>query len=526
MDRHQSVSVVEQLVRDVRSRSSADDVAALRQSFAQLLEGLDVAAATPAWRDGIDVIGSAYIELLASGHRRSYGQVYTPMWAAGVMSGWAVPSSEGLVLDPGCGSGVLLMAAAQAQRKPCARFLGLDIDPLAVLMTDVNVRLRQIQDVETRVSNFLLEPIDERPTAIVCNPPFTRHHALTRSDKEAIAASLGNRLSLKLTRQASLHALFLARALEVAADVSRIAFITPAQWLDTDYGREVKQLLMDTAHVAAVIELDPKFFPNARTSAAITLIEKNGFTRTPTAVLRVTNPLPEPQEVLREIANPGKQSSGAITNIPRRSPRRRGVGASLGELAYVHRGIATGCNGFFVLSDDNRREWGLSHSYLRPCTTSPRYVVGHVLTDEALLALPSNVPRWLLVARRAQVRGPLANYLAYGRDLGADARHLSQERRPWFAIRWRGTFPILFSYFNTTNARFVRNVAGALPLNTWLALEPREGVHPDELFELLSNERVLEGVPEGARQYGDGLWKLEPSELQKLWIPNARPSAR
>jgi hypothetical protein len=85
--------------------------------------------------------------------------------------------------------------------------------------------------------------------------------------------------------------------------------------------------------------------------------------------------------------------------------------------------------------------------------------------------------------------------------------------------------PILFTYFNRSNPRFIRNRADAVPLNTWLVIQPRPGVKTDALFELLSGSRV-DRLWEECRNYGDGLWKLEPSELANLRLPRKATALR
>ena len=66
--------------------------------------------------------------------------------------------------------------------------------------------------------------------------------------------------------------------------------------------------------------------------------------------------------------------------------------------------------------------------------------------------------------------------------------------------------------------RFVRNRAGAIPLNNWLVIEPLNGVDPDVLFAALK-EASEAALRSDAREYGNGLWKLEPSELKRLPLP-------
>jgi hypothetical protein len=77
----------------------------------------------------------------------------------------------------------------------------------------------------------------------------------------------------------------------------------------------------------------------------------------------------------------------------------------------------------------------------------------------------------------------------------------------------------LFSYFNRPHGRFVRNHIDAVPLNNWLAIQPKDGVDADELFAVLQDGSVAERLAEQSRMYGNGLWKLEPGDLRAVVLP-------
>jgi hypothetical protein len=103
-------------------------------------------------------------------------------------------------------------------------------------------------------------------------------------------------------------------------------------------------------------------------------------------------------------------------------------------------------------------------------------------------------------------------------------RHLVKQRtragRRWWDVETVSA-PILFSYFNRPAGRFVRNKIDAVPLNNWLALQPKAGVDADELFALLQEDAVAERLKEQSRIYGNGLWKLEPGDLRSVVLPPA-----
>ena len=516
--------MVAELVERTRHLARVDDPDALRAAFERVLAELPGRLDASGWRDGLDVLGQAYERLLPGAVRRPRGQFFTPFWAGEIMAGWLLAEPTRLLLDPGCGSGSLLIPAARRLRP---RLLGLDVDPLAIRMCEVNRRLRGLEQVELRLSNFLLDELPEKPDAVICNPPYSRHHAIPADEKRAIHEGLRLRLGRRFSGLSGLHVLFLVRALEVSTDDARLAFITPSDWLDVGYGREVKSFLLEQARVEALILLDGSelFFDGVLTTAAITLIRKGARQTQSTKVLRLGAKPPEPEQVLAALQddNAGEQELLSTDSKWARPPTRRKRGTGLGELARVRRGVATGCNSFFVLSERRRREFGLSRQSLRRCIASPRHFAGSALCLDDLESFPPDVPRWILDVRdpRAESReGPLARYLRYGRDeLAAHEGYLASRRRPWFALERRGDCPILFTYFNRARPRFVRNRAAAVPLNNWLIIEPRAGVDADELYEVLTSKAVKRRLEENCRLYGSGLWKLEPSELEALRLP-------
>ncbi len=520
---------IDGLVADVRARVAAgthDE----RATLARVLKHLDVRPGDPAWADGRDVIGEAFERLVPSADRRQLGQFFTPLWAARPIAEWLLAERPELLLDPGVGSGSLLIAAAQARGAGVTRLLGLDVDPLALAMARTTGRVREIAGLDLRSANFLLDDLAERPQAIICNPPYTRHQDIPIDLKSAIHDGLSSRLGRSFSRLASLHVLFLLRALEVADDNARIAFLTPAHWLDMNYAREVKNLLLERAHVEALISFPVKvrIFDHAVTTAAITLIKKgirkpqrtrvvllSSADRTEVGVRKaIRGNSPAPRITLRS-----DHRWSRITHTPER------IGTiALGDVAHVRRGIATGYNAFFVLSEERRALLDIDMLHVVPCVASPRHFAGATLNESDFVAMDDTVPRWLLNINKAPKSGGLARYLHHGRiRLNVRDRRLVQDRvragRKWFEIAPKIAAPILFRYLNNSTPRFVRNVAGAVPLNNWLVICPKPDINPDDLFAVLEELGESTSIETYSRHYGDGLWKLEPRELSRITLP-------
>lgn len=106
-----------------------------------------------------DVLGSLYMRLELG--NPAAGQYFTPWAVASVMARMTLgdlltgsgrepsPEDPQTVLDPACGSGVMLLAAAAAAPREMIdagliRFYGIDIDPLASEMARLNLRLHML----------------------------------------------------------------------------------------------------------------------------------------------------------------------------------------------------------------------------------------------------------------------------------------------------------------------------------------------------------------------------------------------
>lgn len=133
-------------------------VRALPAGLAAALD--DDLAALPAG----DAYGDALLAVLEPGVRRSLGAFHTPAEVAERIAHAAQLTAEDVVLDPACGTGALLTAAAAAG----GRLIGLDTDPRAVALAALNLPHADIHHADA-----LSAPLPGA-TVILTNPPFGR----------------------------------------------------------------------------------------------------------------------------------------------------------------------------------------------------------------------------------------------------------------------------------------------------------------------------------------------------------------
>lgn len=107
-------------------------------------------------------------------------------------------------------------------------------------------------------------------------------------------------------------------------------------------------------------------------------------------------------------------------------------------------------------------------------------------------------------------------YIRLGEENGIDKRYLTASRKPWYSIEKRPPAPIWVSVFNRSGLRFIRNEANIYNLTTFHCVYPKEtGTDINVLFAYLITDVAKEIFLDNSRQYGNGLIKFEPNDLNK-----------
>ena len=527
-----------------------------------------------------DVIGSLYARLVPQEARRTLGQFWTPAPLAEFMTRWAVQKPTDRVLDPAFGSGVFLLAAierlvklGQAEDVASQQIAGVELSPLAFLMGVANVLLHHPQarpslqpgdfvvpqeSVEIRESQAVyhgqlilpglappvLKSFSDCFDAIVCNPPYTRHHHLPEAYKATWGAQMELQFGLRLSRFSSLFAYFFVQATRMLKPTGRMAFITPTVVFEASYSRQVKEFILHYLRPRAIIVFHESLsvFEGVDTAACITLAEGPAAPPAGQVIYAAISEWPGSEALLKAIGK-GEAATypwGTIRPIasqelqPRRKwtviPRENGRFTNerfvpLARIARAVRGIATGANDFFVLSDTEVEEWGVSSCYLRPVLTKNREAAGYVFDphDFEQLGLEGK-KRWLLyLTGPVQPGTPEERYIRHGEMMGLHTRSLVRTRSLWYAMEQREPAPIYFTYLSRKKSRFIYNRAGVLALNVFLCLYPEPVIATNEialkalLAVLNFSKDALRHV---GRSYGGDTIKLEPRELDRLPVLN------
>lgn len=555
---------------------------------------LDLAAlATALKSEKSDIIGDVYASWVPQDARRTLGQFWTPMSMAQLMTQWAIQSPDDCVLDPDFGSGVFLLAAldwlqhlgaAVASRQA----FGIELSPLVFLMGLVNVLLHHsnaqpclqwgdflvpkrepLAVLKEPVATYapvpsVAEGVGARqmvlpglemgaPTAfpnhfdaIVCNPPYTRHHHLPEVYKSSWAAAMKREYGIQLSRFSSLFAYFFVQATRMLAPRGRMAFITPAVVFEASYSRQVKAFIRQQLHLRAIVTFDETLsvFEGVDTAGCITLVEGPGTPAGDTFTAILVRKWPGAEPVLQAIeqrdAVTAEWGTSRKVDLSELEPRRKWtiVGREngrfdderfvpLSDIARIMRGIATGANDFFVLSDSKVAEWDLEQANLRPVLTKTREAPGYVFSQADFDRLGrEGKKRWLLYLTEPVTPGtPEARYIQDGEACSLHERSLVKTRSFWYAMERRDPAPIYFTYLSRKRSRFIYNQANVLALNAFLCIYPIPAIRRDEtmlkaLLAVLNSLVAKDSLRYVGRTYGGNTIKVEPREMDRLPVLN------
>jgi len=469
---------------------------------------------------------------------REKGQFWTPDWVAQAMVGYVLAAGSLSVFDPAVGGGAFLRAAKavgeEFGRRP--RLLGTELDP-GTLEEACRSGLTETELAMVEIRDFVQDPPTGLFEAIVANPPYIRHHRLSPSLKAKLRLFGAELIGRPLDGRAGIHVYFLLRALQLLADGGRLAFIMPADTCEGVFSPVLWSWIAKHYRLDAVVAFDAEAspFPGVDTNPLIFMIRRSPPTPeflwarctvadTPELKRWTLSDLkcrPEVDLLVRE----RKLTEGLRTGLSREPIEILDDGPTLRDYATVLRGVATGANQFFFLTRERAKDLGIPERFLVPAIGRTRDVPGSAVDEGLLVRLEqSGRPTMLFCPDGRPLSAfptPVQRYLEEGERRGLPNRPLIASRRPWYKMEVRKPPPILFAYLGRRNIRFVRNLAGVVPLTGFLCVYPRSD-EPDfveKLWAVLNHPKTISNLPLVGKSYGSGCVKVEPRSLERLPLP-------
>jgi transcriptional regulator with XRE-family HTH domain len=453
---------------------------------------------------------------------------------------WAVRDAGDSVLDPACGDGVWLAAAA-------ARLGELGVDPAALARqvhgydTDPESAARAVRRLGQLTSDaahivhaedFLrVEPRARLPfhrsgpatVAAVIGTIDRRGPGATsaRDHARRVAAEAG----VTLPQSAPEWVALIAHAASFVHPEGRLGLLVPAVFLTAHYAADARRYLAQLFPQLTVITFEPSLRGMVEMAVVLGAAGDAHDVRT----LRVSSPAAVASALLDVERAPHVAEARALrwsraslptrSRLALRSLQRAGVLRRLGDLVAIDAGTVTGANHFFVLSAAAAEN--VAPEFVQPMLASPNDVPGLIVApkDWQAIAARGRACYLLVVPPDASLDRATRGYLREGERLGISARATCRRRPAWYALPKPGRPPAFLPYLCRHRPRMLLNEADVTHTNALHSVRPHPGVNIAAVATSLLSTPALLGCELLGRRFGSGL-KLEPTEMENLLVPD------
>lgn len=473
------------------------------------------------------VLEATYKKEVSLSHRKKYAQFFTPETIAQIMSKWLLTGNKiKSILEPAFGLGVFSKFLIVENKE--LNIKGFDVDP--VIFKSAQQNFESNSNIQIFLEDYLFNDWNNKYDGIICNPPYFKFHDY---ENKSTLKEIKKRLNINLSGFTNIYTLFLLKSIYQLNKNGRIAYIVPSEFLNSDYGTYIKDYLLKSNTLRHIIIFDFKenVFDDVLTTSAILLLAKDdNKNEVQISKIRNVSELNKISEFIekyprakgdisinKEKIDPNvkwrkyyqKQQSSKYKNL-----------IKFNEVAKVVRGIATGANDYFSFNIEKARRYKITDNYLLPCITKSQGVNKTFFTKSDFEILKnSNANVFLFDADNKQQDVNVLRYIEKGEQEKINEKFLTSKRKPWYKLENRQAPPIWVGVFNRTGLKFIRNEANIKNLTTfhciYLADSIFNKISIDLLFAYLLTDIAKEIFNDNRREYGGGLIKFEPNDLNK-----------
>ena len=460
-------------------------------------------------------------------HRKEFAQFFTPQPIANLMSDWLLGNkSLKTVLEPAFGLGIFSRTLLSKQDK--LKIKGFDIDE--TIFNEARTYFKSHKNVSLNLEDYMYNDWKNKYDGIICNPPYLKFHDY---DNKQILQEVENNLKFKFNGFTNLYTLFLLKSTFQLKKEGRTAYIIPSEFLNSDYGRLVKEYLLKTKTLRHLFVIDFKenVFDDAMTTASILLLandknnsEINISTIDSKADLQLIDAYIKSYP--KEKGEFNFKLNDLDPNIKWRKYYQLQNSINYKNLvpfssyAKVVRGIATGANDYFTFKESKAKEFSIPKENLMPCICKAKDVKSNFFTESDYKNLVKNNELAYLFDGQNSNNKSVLNYIEKGVKEKVNEKYLTKSRKPWYSLENRPPAPIWVSVFNRNGVKFIRNESKISNLTIFHCVYPTNSnlfskVTNDLLFAYLLTDVAKEIFSDNRREYGNGLKKFEPNDLNK-----------
>lgn len=434
-------------------------------------------------------------------------------------------------LEPSVGSGAFFSALLRTiTEEPDAKLetaCGVDIN---TQLLEIANKLWSGYGLECILGSIFDAPgLEKIANLILSNPPYSRHHHLDPELKADLKQRVLSSTGIEISGLAGLHCYIMALAHTWLEEDGVSAWLVPQEILDVGYGRALKKILFQEHSIIQIHSFgnENSLFDDASVTSIVVVLRRKSTPSTEKQSVRFTvGSMAKPTHDFQLEVDIDKCDSRWSPVFAEGKFGENGPdsGTPLSNWLSCMRGVATGKNEFFIKTRETWDALGIDERYLTPIMPAPRNFQDTIVSAE--LSQSQEFPM-LLSVDAASIESiesaEVAKYLQQGLESGVANGYLCKKRKVWFKQELRDPPDFFLTYIGRKSEqdkrmfRFVRNDGLAVCSNNYLMLYLKNKDDKDFIWDELCSLTDLE-LRRCSREYGDGMRKLEPSEVLELRV--------
>lgn len=485
-------------------------------------------------------MGEAKVNISAKKLRGGY---YTPKPIADFLCGWSINCGTQSVLEPSCGDGNFIESAIQ-------RF-----NELGIKSDDLEDRIKGIEFLEeesikacnravalglnsnTIVNGDFFKYIkkNRNPTfdVIIGNPPFIRYQNFPEEHR-SIAFDMMKDLGLNPNKLTNIWVPFLIVSASLLNDSGKMAMVIPAELFQVKYAEETRVFLSNYFDRLTIVTFKKLVFDNIQQEVVLLLCEKNVDRDKGIRVLecesledlnsidfsRINGSNVKPIDHASEKWTKYFLDEAEILLLKKLKFDNRVV--PLGDILDADVGIVTGRNKFFMLKEEQVKQWKLQ-KYTIPVVSKSHQLRGISFTKEDFLinSLSQNSIHLFIPPNKdfSLLPNVCKQYIKYGEEEEFNIGYKTRIRKRWyitpslwipdaFALRQVGDYP-----------KLILNESGAASTDTIHRVRFKDDINRQLVAVSFINSLTYAFSEITGRSYGGGVLTFEPTEIEDLRIP-------
>jgi adenine-specific DNA-methyltransferase len=471
------------------------------------------------------------------------GGYYTPQAIADFLCQWSIDKNTKRILEPSCGDGNFIESAI-------LRFKELGIEGANLKGRIKGIELLEEESVKAKaraanlglnsntiVNNDFFHYISsngvEKYDAVIGNPPFIRYQSFPEEHRK-LAIEMMQNLGLKPNKLTNIWVPFLVVSASLLKDNGRMAMVIPAELFQVKYAAETRVFLSKFFERITIITFKKLVFANIQQEVVLLLCEKKVQHGKGVRVIECEN-LEELKSINFKAINgsnvkPIDHTTEKWTkyflnedeiNLLRRLKKDKRV-TTCGDIMEVDVGLVTGRNEFFMMKEEQVKEWKLE-KYTIPVASKSNQLKGITFSEKDFSdnSKAQNAIHLFIPPNKDFGKLPKAcqKYIEYGEQQGCNTGYKTRIRKRWyitpslwvpdaFALRQVGDYP-----------KLILNETGASSTDTIHRVRFKEGVNRDIAAISFLNSLSFAFSEITGRSYGGGVMTFEPTEIEEMQIP-------